>query len=155
MGRFKSATTLNLKAAHRVIIGDDAAQRDESKKMKHTKISTLNPKAARWIPSHGGAQLRRVDPLAGRVIDARQRFAEKREKECELPSADRHYIDSGTQSPIPGGRLRVCATFAKQPKDTIARSKNIMRREIINQGLMYVIVSLFVFLMMPLLRFVS
>ncbi len=30
-----------------------------------------------------------------------------------------------------------------------------MRREIINQGLMYVIISLFVFAMMPLLRFLS
>ena len=30
-----------------------------------------------------------------------------------------------------------------------------MRREIINQGLMYVLISLFVFAMMPLLRFLS
>ena len=30
-----------------------------------------------------------------------------------------------------------------------------MRREIINQGLMYAIISLFVFAMMPLLRFLS
>ena len=30
-----------------------------------------------------------------------------------------------------------------------------MRREIINQGLMYVLISLFVFAMIPLLRFLS
>ena len=30
-----------------------------------------------------------------------------------------------------------------------------MRREIINQGLMYTIISLFVFAMIPLLRFLS
>lgn len=93
--------------------------------------------------ARGGAK-RRVEPRAGRVIDARQRFA-----------ALRRGLDSGALPPTPGERQRVCATFTKPTKDLIARSKNSMRREIINQGLMYAIISLFVFAMMPLLRFLS
>ena len=92
---------------------------------------------------HGGAKMR-VGARAGRVIDARQRFA-----------ALRRGLDSGALPPTPGGRQRVCATFTKPPKDLIARSNNTMRREIINQGLMYAIISLFVFAMIPLLRFLS
>ena len=86
----------------------------------------------------------RVETRAGRVIDVRQRFA-----------ALRRGLDSGALPPTPGERQRVCATFTKPTKDLIARSKNSMRREIINQGLMYAIISLFVFAMMPLLRFLS
>ena len=93
--------------------------------------------------AHGGAKMR-VETRAGRVIDARQRFA-----------ALRRGLDSGTLPPTPGGRQRVCATFTKPPKDLIARSNHTMRREIINQGLMYAIISLFVFAMIPLLRFLS
>lgn len=93
--------------------------------------------------ARGGAEMR-VETRAGRVIDARQRFAALR---CGL--------DSGALPPTPGERQRVCATFTKPTKDLIARSKNSMRREIINQGLMYAIISLFVFAMMPLLRFLS
>lgn len=91
--------------------------------------------------ARGGAKMR-VEARAGRVIDARQR-------------ALRRGLDSGALLPTPGGRQRVCATFTKPTKDLIARSKNTMRREIINQGLMYAIISLFVFAMMPLLRFLS
>ncbi len=93
--------------------------------------------------AHGGATMR-VATRAGQVIDAPQRFA-----------ALRRGLDSGTLPPTPGGRQRVCATFTQPSKDLIARSKNTMRREIINQGLMYVLISLFVFAMMPLLRFLS
>jgi len=67
----------------------------------------------------------------------------------------RRGLDSGTLPPTPGERQRVCATFTQPTKDLIARSNYTMRREIINQGLMYVIISLFVFAMMPLLRFLS
>ena len=52
----------------------------------------------------------------------------------------------------PGGRRRLCATFTKPTRNLIARSNHTMRREIINQGLMYGLISLFVFAMMPLLR---
>ena len=96
---------------------------------------------APWAFAHGGARMR-VATRAGRVIDARQqRFA-----------ASRRGIDSGALPPSPGGRQRVCATFTKPTRNLIARSNHTMRREIINQGLMYGLISLFVFAMMPLLR---
>ena len=52
------------------------------------------------------------------------------------------------------GRRRVCATFTKPTRDLIARSNYTMRREIINQGLLYGLISLLVFAMMPLLRLI-
>ena len=151
----KKNSALNLWIANQVISSDGAIRHDESEKMQPKKSKLLNLRAAQRVISHGGAKMWRVDPLAGRIIDARQHFAAQREKECNLSSASRHYIDSGTLQPNPGGRQRVCTTFATKRKHLFARSNNTMRREIINQGLMYVIISLFVFLMMPLLRFVS
>ena len=109
-------------------------------KMK-TNDKTRHLNTAPW----GGAKMR-VATRAGRVIDARQRFAALRL---------RRGLDSGALPPTPGGRQRVCATFTQPTKDLIARSNHTMRREIINQGLMYVLISLFVFAMMPLLRFLS
>ena len=110
--------------------------------MNNETIYLLNIMAAR----PGGALAQDCD----RIFDAKERLADKSKKKRNLKRANRHYTDSRTL----GRRQRDCATFAHQPKDLIARSFT-MRREIVNQGVMYLIISLFVFLMMPLLRFVS
>ncbi len=120
-----------------------AKEADQRKRKMKTNEKTRHLNTAPRAFAPGGAKMR-VETRAGRVIDARQRFA-----------ALRRGLDSGALPPTPGGRQRVCATFTKPPKDLIARSKNTMRREIINQGLMYAIISLFVFAMIPLLRFLS
>ncbi len=108
-----------------------------------TNKQTRHFNTAPSVFTQGGAKMR-VVTRAGRVIDARPRFA-----------ALRRGLDSGALPSTPDGRQRVCATFTKPTKDLIARSNHTMRREIINQGLMYAIISLFVFAMIPLLRFLS
>jgi hypothetical protein len=99
---------------------------------------------------------------AERLIGARHRFAAQNQPsdqpQCTLRDAEAHYTGTiDTQRPalhIPGMEKAPC----KQPQRATeiatskCRSKTVMKRELINQGLMYALVGLFAMIAVPLYR---
>ena len=77
---------------------------------------------------------------------------------CNLRDAEAHYMgrSNKTQRPhlhIPGMESRPCIQIAATENAvSTLRSRKIMKRELINQGLMYALVSLFAMIAIPLFR---
>lgn len=108
---------------------------------------------------------------AARLIDARHLFVQANnvdafdaaqnklsaQTQCSLRDAEAHYTGTtDTQRRllhIPGMEKTPCKAQRQSEQATSkCRSKRVMKRELINQGLMYALVSLFAMIAVPLYR---